>query len=364
LIEVEIILFLKKRSERESLMKRVLMIGAGGWARQCWIDEVLPHFRNSITIAGIADKSEEALKEAANILNVSPEDCFTNLAEAFAKTPADFCIICIPPAHHREAVLLAADKGMHVLSEKPIADTKEDAAAIRQAVARSGVKMAITQNYRFEIPILTFKDILQSGRLGRLDYIIARYSSDYRQPYSWGVDHVHERDNPLLIEGAIHHLDMLRNFTGSNCKSLFGTGWNPSWSSFKDNPNCLIFMEMENGVKAVYEGNSLESGEANNWFHEYYRAQCENGVVKIDQDQIVRIYQRDANGAVQVEEVAPVSTPLTGHDAILTSFLEWQDGGKPTETHLEDNIYSAAMVYSAIASFRDKSLINVTEYLP
>lgn len=340
------------------------MIGAGGWARQCWIDEVLPHFKNSITIAGIADIDNTALHEAGRLLKVAPEYCFTDLAEAFARTDADFCIICIPPAHHKEAVLLAAGKGVHVLSEKPIADTKEDASAIREAVVKSGIKMAITQNYRFEIPILTFRSVLREGRLGRLDYLVARYSSDYRQPGSWGVDHVHERDNPLLIEGAIHHLDMLRNFAGSDCKTLIGNGWNPPWSSFKDNPNCLILMEMTNGVKAVYEGNSLESGEANNWFHEYYRAQCEQGVVKIDHDQVVRIYQRDSKGELVVEEVAPVSVHLTGHHAIMAKFLHWLDGGEPPETKLEDNIYSAAMVFAAIASFKDNILVEVEDYLP
>jgi predicted dehydrogenase len=345
-------------------MKQVLMIGAGGWARQCWIDEVLPFFSDRISIAGLVDVDERVLREATNILNIAPENCFTDLSKAFAKIKADFCIVCIPPAFHKDAVLLAAEKGMHILSEKPIADTLEDASAIFAAVKKSGIKMAITQNYRFEIPILTFKKVLQSGRLGRLDYLIARYSSDYRKPGSWGVDHVHERDNPLLIEGAIHHLDMLRNFAGAECETLVGHGWNPPWSSFKHNPNCLILMAMKNGVKAVYEGNSLEPGKTNNWFHEYYRAQCERGVINIDHNQVVRIYQRDEKGKLLEEKVEPVSATLTGHHAIMEIFLKWLDGGEPPETLLEDNIYSAAMVFAAITSCKDQSVEIVDNYLP
>jgi predicted dehydrogenase len=345
-------------------MKKGLMVGAGGWARQCWIDEVLPQFNNRIAIAGIVDIDEAAVKESGRILKVAPEYCFTDLNKAFANTEADFCIICIPPAFHKDAVLLAAEKGMHILSEKPIADSREDASIIKKVVADSGIKMAITQNYRFEVPILTFKKVLQDGNIGRLDYLVARYSSDYRLPGSWGVDHVHERDNPLLIEGAIHHLDMLRNFAGAECKTLVGNGWNPPWSSFKDNPNCLILMEMANGVKAIYEGNSLESGEANNWFHEYYRAQCEKGVVKLGHDQSVRIYQRDNNGELLVEEVTPVSVALAGHDAIMENFLYWLDGGKELETKLEDNVYSAAMVFAAIESFKTGNMVNVEDFLP
>lgn len=349
---------------RGNCMKKVLMVGAGGWARQCWIDEVLPFFYEKLRITGLVDTDEAALREAAIILRVPPEKCFKGLADAFANTDADFCIICIPPAHHKEAVLLASKKGLHILSEKPIADTQEDAKAICEAVKISGVKMAITQNYRFEIPTLTFKNILRSGKLGGLDYLVARYSSDYRKLNSWGVDHVHKRDNPLLIEGAIHHLDMLRNFAGSRCETLLSYGWNPSWSSFKHNPNCLILMQMKNGVKAVYEGNSLESGKTNNWFHEYYRAQCEKGVIKIDNDQIVRTYRRDEKGELLVEEAEPVSATLTGHYAIMEIFLKWLNGGEPPETILEDNIYSAAMVFAAIASCKDQSVKIVDNYLP
>ena len=317
-----------------------------------------------MNIAGLVDVNEAVLHESANTLNVAYENRFTDLQQAFANSSADFCIICIPPTFHKKAVLLAAERGMHILSEKPIADKLEDAAAIRQAVKISGVKMAITQNYRFELPVLTFKRVLKSDRLGRLDYLVGRYSSDYRKPGSWGVDHVHERDNPLLIEGAIHHLDMLRNFAGAGCKTIIGHGWNPPWSSFKHNPNCLILMEMKNGVKAIYEGNSLEPGKTNNWFHEYYRAQCERGVAIIDNDQKVRIYHRNEDGSLQEEEVKPESANLTGHHAIMERFLGWLDGGEPPETILEDNIHSAAMVFAAIASFEDGSIKFVDDYLP
>lgn len=345
-------------------MKRVLLVGAGGWAREHWIEKVWPDFRDRVVISGLVDKNETVLHDSGECLGVPRELRFTLMDKAFEKVSADFCVISIPPAYHKHAVLLAADKGMHILSEKPIADTFEDVAAIYKTVKERSLKMAITQNYRFEAPILTLRDVLRSGKLGRLDYIVAKYSSDYRKPRSWGVDNVHERENPLLIEAAIHHFDMIRNLTNSNCETIIGYGWNPAWSSFRGNPNGLFLMQMEDGIKAIYEGNSLESGITNNWFHEYYRVQCEKGVASVGRDQVVRIYRRGNSGHQIIEEVPLVDVQLRGHHAILSEFLHWLDGEKPVETELQDNIYSAAMVFAAIASVNDGEVKNALDYLP
>ncbi len=345
-------------------MKKVLLVGAGGWARQCWVDEVFPVFLHRISVVGIVDTNEDVLNDSGAILKVPQDMRFTDMRKAFDNVKADFCVICIPPAYHKDAVLLAAEKGMHILSEKPVADTHGDVIDIYNAVNRSSIKMAVTQNYRFEAPVITFKEILKSGDLGRLDYIVARYASDYRKPGSWGVDHVHERDNPLMIEGAIHQFDMIRNLSGSDCDTIMGVGWNPEWSSFAGNPNGLFLMQMENSVKAVYEGSSLAAGTLNNWFHEYYRAECEHGAVKIDNDQMVRIYRRSKSGEHNVEEVRNVDISLSGHHAIMEDFLIWLDGGKPVVTLLKDNMKSAAMVFAAIDAFTNGEVKKVADYLP
>lgn len=345
-------------------MKRVLMVGAGGWARQCWIEEVLQAFKEQVSVVGLTDVDESVLHESGELLNLPRDARFPSMEEAFEKARADFCVISIPPAHHRQAALLAVEKGMDILSEKPIADSHGDALDIYRAVTGGNTKMAITQNYRFEVPILTLKEVLGSGELGRMDYIVARYSSDYRRAGSWGVDNVYERDNPLLIEGAVHHFDMLRKLSGSNCETIAGFGWNPEWSSFKSNPSCLYLMQMENGVKASYEGNSLEAGQTNSWFHEHYRVQCEKGSVTVGRDQAVRIFRRGSRGQQVSEEVPPVRVTLTGHHAIMAGYLDWLDGGEPVETQVTDNIHSAAMVFAALDSGPRGEVKEVSHYLP
>lgn len=340
------------------------MVGTGGWARQKYVDQILPDFSDRVEVAGLVDINEEALRGAGEALAVPGDLRFVRVEEAFDRVDADICIISTPPAHHAQAALLAAGKGMDILSEKPIADARDDVVAIYEAVTANSLKMAVTQNYRYEPPILTLQRVLAEGELGRPNYIVARYAHDYRKPGSWRVDNVYERDNPLLIEGSIHHFDMLRNLAGSSCETMSGYGWNPGWSAFRSVSSCLFVMEMENGVKAVYEGNSLGAGQINPWFHESYRVECENGAVAVGRDQVVRIHRRDDDGRQITEEVATLSVPLVGHYAIVTDFLDWLDGGEPPATQLSDNIHSAAMLFAAIGVIEDGGTKKVSDFLP
>ena len=109
---------------------------------------------------------------------------------------------------------------MNILSEKPISDNLADIIETYKLLKKSKIKMAVTQNYRYESPILTLKSVLERGRLGRIDYIVSRYASDYRKPRSWDVGSVYEMENPLLFEGSVHHFDMIRSLSKSDVKIL------------------------------------------------------------------------------------------------------------------------------------------------
>lgn len=344
--------------------EKALLLGAGGWSREHWIDVVLPDFQNKVEIVGLVDLKREILEDSGKKLSLPSHLLFTNPIEAFEKVEADFCIVVVPPSAHRDIYELAANKKMNILSEKPISDKLEDVVSTYKLVRKANIKMAITQNYRYESPILTLKAALESGRLGRVDYIISRYASDYRKPGSWDVGSVYEMENPLLFEGSIHHFDMIRNLSGSNVKTISGSAWNPQWSSFKGNSNALFTMEMENGVKAVYEGSSNAAGFINRWHQEYYRVECEKGSIVVDRgDRIVRVYTRSNDGTPQIVEEIALPALRSGHHHILNKFLEWIKGGPAPETNIEDNVNSALVVFAAAEASKTGKPQEIKDYL-
>lgn len=338
--------------------RRCLMVGAGGLARR-WIREFYAPHAERVEIVGLVDVNEEVLAQQGDFIGLPANRRFTRMVDAFAAVEADFCTIVIPPAFHQEAVMHAVARKLPILSEKPIADTWQACKEIYAAVKAADLKMQVVQNYRYYTPMLTLRDLLRRGDLGRINYIIARFAKDYRVYGSWGAIFRHEIQHSLLIEGAVHHFDAIRNLSGGDPHLLGGWEWNPPWSSSMGQFNTLYTMKMDNGVHATYEGTGTAAGRQNIWHDEYYRVECEHGVVMVDSDHTVRVEQFGDGRGLRVEEIIPAQPQYQEHVAVIDQFLTWLDGGAAPEATIDDNIKSVAMVFAAIEASRTNQTVDV-----
>jgi len=321
--------------------------------------------------AALVDVNPDALKTAGDKLGLPSSALFSDAEAAFASVEADFCCIVTPPQFHRGAVELAAARGMDILSEKPIAATWQDTVAVYQAVQKAGVKMLVTQNYRYTPRILTLKKAV--SQLGQVNYAVGRYASDYRVRGSWGANFRHTMPHSLLVEGGIHHCDQLRNLTNGDVETISGCEWHPGevrgaqnafagGDSFDGEPCALFVMQMHNGAFAHYEGNNLTSGKTNSWHAEAYRVECEGGAAILDSDHKVWILSRE-NGELKEREVETVAVEFSGHAMMPQQFLDWLEGGETPPTALDDNIKSNATLFAAITASEEKRVVNVREML-
>ena len=121
--------------------------------------------------------------------------------------------------------------------------------AIYQAVQKADVKMQVVQNYRFTSRILTVKKAIKDGHIGEPNYIMARFATDYRRRGAWGMFR-HEIPHSLLVEGAVHHFDQIRNLAESDCQTISGWEWNPGHPSFDGECCGTYVMRMTNGLFA------------------------------------------------------------------------------------------------------------------
>ncbi|MDF2440809.1 MAG: hypothetical protein JWN98_1793 [Abditibacteriota bacterium] len=350
--------------------KKCIMVGVGGMAGG-WIQHFWPPFSDRMEFAALVDVNRDVLNSRGQELGLPSSALFTDVREAFERVEADFCCIVTPPAFHREAVELACARKLDILSEKPIADTWDACCAIYKTVRSSGVKMLVTQNYRYTTRILTLKRAV--AELGTVNYAIGRYASDYRVRGSWG-NFRHEIPHTLLVEGGIHHLDQLRNLCEANVSHIAGWDWSPGHirgntdtfkgsDSFDTEPCASYVLKMTNGTFANYEGNNLEVGKTNSWHSEYYRVECEGGAATLDKDHVVRIEERGESGTLKVREVPNVKAQYEGHVMMPFQFLEWLDGGPTPPTALEDNIQSNAAMFAAIQASETNSTIDVQEFV-
>src|SRR5919109_360658 len=157
----------ERRERRERERYRWIMVGAGGMARN-WIRRYTEPHRSRVEIVALVDVNPAALRDASEFLGLPDSRCFARMEDAFEAVDADCAAVVVPPRVHRPAVELAAARGLDILSEKPMADTWEDAVAVYRAAQAAGVRLQIMQNYRYTPRIQTLKGVLESGQVVRI----------------------------------------------------------------------------------------------------------------------------------------------------------------------------------------------------
>ncbi|MDE2777501.1 MAG: Gfo/Idh/MocA family oxidoreductase [Chloroflexota bacterium] len=347
---------------------RMIHIGLGGMGRH-WCEVALPPniADGLIEVVAAVDINPAALSVARNTLGLTPEQCYTDAGKAMAENEADFCTIVVPPARHEEVVDLALAHGLHILSEKPIADTLAASVRIADKVKRAGAKMGVTMSHRFDQDKTSFREELRSGRYGALDYLVCHLTCDLRQRGSWG-DFRHEIPHPLMIEGAVHQLDMLADLAGAHCDTIYAQSWNPPWGEYAGDSQALVMMRFENGRRAFFEGACTNAVGLKYWEQETIRAECELGTLVLNARRLERFpYDPSRQRVTKLEGEGEPLPLLPGrkwkNSRLVEQFAQWLDGGETMETNIEDNLQSAALIFAVIESSRTGQPVKVQELL-
>jgi predicted dehydrogenase len=341
---------------------RYIIVGTGGFGGY-WCREVLPRLAElgKAVPAAAADVKADALRNAREGLGLPEDRCYTDVAKAFDENEADFGIVVVPPAHHEKVVDVILAHGLHVLSEKPIADTMKACARIYRKVKKAGRKMAVTMSHRFDQDKQSLERLIRSGKYGKVDYIVGRNTWDYRKFPDWGAFRYHIPD-ALLVEGTVHHFDICRALAGSNARAVYAKTWNPEWSDFEGDCQALITIEMENGVKVFYEGAKANASMLNGWGRDYWRAECDRATLELDNRRLRVIAGRVGHSAT-IEEKPLETQSVWTNPWIAEMFCDWLSGGEPPPTHLDDNIQCAALLFAAIESAHTGKVVDVQKFL-
>ena len=246
--------------------KKFILVGCGAAGRSWVVNTMRPLVFDTQQAepVAVADINPESLGFAGEGYSLPVEKTYTDMKKAFDENEADFVIVVVPPTQHELVVDQALAHGMDILSEKPITDSMESTVKVYKKVKRAGRKMAVTMSHRYDQDEQSLEREIKSGKYGALDYLVGRNTWNCRKYPAWGAFR-YEIPDPLLIEGVVHHFDIIRALSGSNAKSVFACSWNPAWSEFKGDAMGLFFLEMENGVKASYEGAKANATTLNGW---------------------------------------------------------------------------------------------------
>jgi predicted dehydrogenase len=243
----------------------------------------------------------------------------------------------------------------------------EASARIVRKVKAAGRRMAVTMSHRFDQDKTTLRQIIRSGQLGAVNSVSCRYFADLREHMAWGALFRHTMEDPLMIEGAVHHLDLVSDFAGAQCQSLTATTWKPAWAKYAGDTDGIVMMTFLNGARGVYEGSSSAAVGLNDWTKEYVRVDCEFGTAILNNREIEifnrsdLVRQRCREG--QGQKIQLITQPKWLNTWLIEKFCRWLDGGPQMETHVEANLHAAALIFAGIESARKGQSIDVQEYI-
>lgn len=162
-----------------------------------------------VTIAAVFGSNADKVKRLASEHHAS---ACTNFSDFLSHRPMDFVAIGSPSGLHGEQGIAAANRGLHVLTEKPLEINTTRADALIAATEKAGVKLGVFFQDRFKADLLLLKKWVDGGLLGKLILADARVKW-FRPPNYYG-DSKWRGTRALdgggaLINQAIHTIDLL-----------------------------------------------------------------------------------------------------------------------------------------------------------
>jgi predicted dehydrogenase len=351
---------------------KAIQVGTGGQGER-WCSTFLPPNVEDglVEVVAAVDVDPEAHENAQEHLGLDAEQCYEDAETAFVEhgDEADFCTIVVPPWIHEEIVDLALERDLHILSEKPIADTLEASVRIAEKVTDAGVKMGVTMSHRFDRDKASLRRRLRSEESGPIDYMVGRFTCNARSYGAWGAFR-HEMEDVLMIEGAVHQLDFIADMADGRCETLYADTWLPEWGEYEGDVQALVQMRFENGVRATWEGAKTNAVTLNGWHSDYLRAECRDETLVLDDREITRYpYDPDAETVVGgLDEDAGEEVPLDEQEKwantwLIEQFVQWLDGGEEMATNVEDNLQSMALIEAGMQSSETGEPVKVQELL-
>ncbi len=211
--------------------------------------------------------------------------------------------------------------------------------------------MGVTMSHRFDRDKTTLRRELRTGNHGPLDYLMLRFTCNCRSYGSWGAFR-HDIEDTLLIEGGVHHLDILADLADARCETIYAQTWLPEWGEYAGDAQALVNMTFENGTRAVYEGAKTNAVALNGWGNEYIRAECRDSTLVLDERDLEQ-YEYDPAAEPQLtdgaDDSAADSIALStdgpwANTWLIEQFVDWLDGGEPMATNVQDNLQSMALI--------------------
>jgi predicted dehydrogenase len=334
--------------------ERVIVIGAGGISN-AWFPNIV---KEELNVVAVVDLFVDNARKQIEKYGLKNTKAYAKLDEALATEKADFAIDLTIPDAHCEVTCAALNAGLHVIGEKPMAATMDQARKMVATSKASGKLYMVSQSRRWDANHATLAKAVADESVGKLttlccDFFMGVHFGGFRD----------EMDSPLILDMAIHHFDMARMIGRCDPVSVYAQEFNPHGSWYKGDVSGACLFEMTNGVRFWYRGSWAGEGMHTSWDGDW-RLQGDRGAITYVNNVTKAEIVAGNEGFMRPKtalEIPRVEVAKTGMHGGLDEMLTFLRTGKTPQTEATDNIKSLAMVLAAIKSSREKRLVMIDE---
>ncbi|HEY0461224.1 MAG TPA: Gfo/Idh/MocA family oxidoreductase [Pyrinomonadaceae bacterium] len=197
--------------------RRYAIVGTGHRATSMWGVDLANRYKDELEFVGLCDKNAKRAEAARKLIGVEAPT-FTNFEEMLARTKPDLLTVTTVDSTHHQFITKALEKGIDVITEKPMVTQAEDCQAVLDAEKKYNRKITVAFNYRYAPKHQKIKEILMSGEIGNVTSV----------DFAWYLDTSHGADyfrrwhrlkaggGSLWVHKATHHFDLVNWWLGAD----------------------------------------------------------------------------------------------------------------------------------------------------
>lgn len=330
---------------------RLGIIGGGGDSLIGVLHRVASHINDNYQIVGgVFNPDYNKNLEFAKAIDVPTKRIYTDfdtLIEEELKLPEaermQACSVLTPNFLHFPMAKKLLDNGFHVICEKPMTTTLEEAKILQEAHKKSGTVFAVTHTYTGYPMVRQMREMIKEGALGKIHKVDARYYQGWintiihdreKRSSVWRLDPKKAGVSSCMGDIGVHAFNLIEYTTGLRIKSLL-CDFNYLYEDNQMDVDGTVLIRMGEHIKGVIRGSQVATGE-------------ENGLaIRIYGEKAAFVWEQEKpNFLYKLSDTEPVQVYKPGH--AYNSELSL-DGTKLPPGHPEGIFDSMANIYLGAA---------------
>ncbi|MBS4212682.1 Gfo/Idh/MocA family protein [Neobacillus rhizophilus] len=220
-------------------------------------NHIVAAMKNELEIVALCDVIPENMEDKINKFNLPKTTrLYTDYKELLEKEHPDLIAICTESGKHGQIALDCIDAGSHLIIEKPIALSLEEADQIINKAKVKNIKVSACHQNRFNKSIQKIREAVEEERFGRMLHGTAHIrwnrGEDYYKQAPWRG--TWEQDGGALMNQCIHNIDLLRWMMGDDIVEVVGMTDNMKHNFIEAEDLGMALIKFANGSYGIVEG--------------------------------------------------------------------------------------------------------------